>query len=63
MDLMNYMKENGNEVKSAPLGIFSITRNQNEKLKDEIQPGVIFCLKQINNLTDRMKKMLCSLTF
>lgn len=56
MDLMNYMKENGNEIKSAPIGIYSITRNQNEKLKDEIQPGVIFCLKQINNLTEKNEK-------
>jgi len=25
--------------------------NSNEKLKDEIKPGVIFCLKQINHFT------------
>lgn len=56
MDLMNYMKENETAVKNAPLGLFSLTSNLNEKLKDEIQPGVIFCLKQINNLNDSNEK-------
>lgn len=51
MDLFNFMKEHKEEVEKAPLGLFSITVNKNEKLKDEIQPGVIFCLKQINNVT------------
>ncbi|WMJ21228.1 helicase-related protein [Geobacillus kaustophilus] len=46
MDLLNFMKEHKEELERAPFGLFSITANQNEKLKDEIQPGVIFCLKQ-----------------
>lgn len=49
MDLMNYMKKNEDEIKNAPLGLFSITTNKNEKIHDEVQTGVIFCLKQINN--------------
>jgi len=49
MDLMNYMKKNEDAIKNAPHGLFSITTNKNEKIHDEIQPGVIFCLKQINN--------------
>lgn len=56
MDLMNYMKENEIAVKNAPFGLFSLASNQNEKLKEEIQPGVIFCLKQINNLTNTNEK-------
>lgn len=56
MDLMDYMEENESAVKNAPFGLFSLTSNQNEKLKDEIQPGVIFCLKQINNLTEKNEK-------
>ncbi|WP_277679727.1 helicase-related protein [Gracilibacillus dipsosauri] len=56
MDLMNYMKDNGNEIKEAPLGLFSITRNHNDKLQDEISPGVIFCLKQIDNFTESNEK-------
>src|SRR5699024_9906887 len=56
MDLMNYMKDNGEAIKSAPLGLFSITRNHNEMLHDEIQPGVIFCLRQVANVTDSNEK-------
>lgn len=56
MDLLNFMKDNGKEVKTAPLGLFSIARNQNRNLQDEIQPGVIFCLKQIDNITDANEK-------
>lgn len=56
MDLMNFMKENEEKVKNAPSGIFSITENSNVKLKDEIHPGVIFCLKQISNFTDSNDK-------
>ena len=49
MDLLNFMKEHKEAVEKAPLGLFSITVNKNEKLKDEIKPGVIFCLKQIDH--------------
>lgn len=52
MDLLNFMKDNGKEVKTAPLGLFSIVKNQNENLQGEIKPGVIFCLKQIENMAD-----------
>ncbi|SFA56898.1 Superfamily II DNA or RNA helicase, SNF2 family [Anoxybacillus pushchinoensis] len=51
MDLLNFMKKNKDVIEKAPLGLFSITTNKNEKLSAEIQPGVIFCLKQINNFT------------
>ncbi|MBY6273705.1 MAG: helicase, partial [Bacillaceae bacterium] len=51
MDLLNFMKEHKEAVEKAPLGLFSITVNKNEKLKDEIKPGVIFCLKQIDHVT------------
>lgn len=51
MDLLNFMKNNKDVIEKAPLGLFSITTNKNEKLSAEIQPGVIFCLKQINNFT------------
>ncbi|MDF0728960.1 helicase-related protein [Cytobacillus sp. S13-E01] len=56
MDLLNFMKKNKDFVKNTPLGLFSITTNRNEKLKDEIQKGVIFCLKQINNFTSSNEK-------
>lgn len=56
MDLINYMNCNGEEVKLAPFGLFSITTNQNEKLKEEIQPGVVFCLKQIDNFSEQHER-------
>jgi SNF2 family DNA or RNA helicase len=51
MDLLNFMKKNKDVIEKAPLGLFSITTNKNEKLREEIKPGVIFCLKQLNNFT------------
>ena len=56
MDLLNFMKQNEDMVKNAPLGLFSITTNKNENIRDEIQTGVIFCLKQINNFTASNEK-------
>lgn len=56
MDLLNFMKDNGKEVKTAPLGLFSLVSNHNQNLQDEVKPGVIFCLKQIANITDVNEK-------
>jgi len=56
MDLLNYMKDNGGEIKNTPFGLFSITRNTNNRLQDEIKPGVIFCLKQTGQFTDSKDK-------
>lgn len=47
MDLMEYMKENRGKLASSPMGMYAITQIP-EHLKGEIQPGVIFTLKQIN---------------
>lgn len=52
MDLLNYIELHEDEVKNAPIGIFSITHNENSKLHEEIQPGIIFCLKQVQNFTE-----------
>ncbi|GGJ57342.1 hypothetical protein GGR02_001957 [Anoxybacillus voinovskiensis] len=51
MDLLNFMKQNKEMIETAPFGLFSITTNKNEKLRDDIHLGVIFCLKQINHFT------------
>jgi hypothetical protein len=56
MDLLNFMKDNGKEVKTAPLGLFSLVSNHNQNLQDEVKPGVIFCLKQIANITNVNEK-------
>lgn len=56
MDLLNFMKDNGKEVKTAPLGLFSLVSNHNQNLQDEVKPGVIFCLKQVANITEVNEK-------
>lgn len=55
MDLIKYMKENGKKVKTCPTGIYSIVPIK-EKFKNELKPGVIFCVKNIkenNNIEDK----------
>ncbi len=48
MDLSNYMKANVEELETSPNGLFSIVQ-LDERLKNAgIQPGVIFCLKSMD---------------
>ncbi|MGI6767946.1 MAG: helicase-related protein [Bacilli bacterium] len=47
LSLENYMKANPNLLETYPTGIYGVT-SINEKLKEDIAPGVIFCLKQKN---------------
>ncbi|MEH7114374.1 helicase-related protein [Neobacillus niacini] len=56
IDLVNYMKNNTQIVKSIKHHIFSVTKNENKNVIDEIKPGVIFCLKQINNFSSNAEK-------
>lgn len=49
MDLMEYMKLHKEELERSPLGMYAVTSTEVEDLKDQIKPGVIFALKQINN--------------
>lgn len=44
MDLSDYLKENGPLLERMPLGTHAITTIPDE-LTDELQPGVIFCLR------------------
>ncbi|OPJ62561.1 helicase-related protein [Clostridium oryzae] len=48
MDLMEYMKEHKEELGRAPLGMYAVASSCDEDLKDEIKPGVIFTLRQVN---------------
>jgi hypothetical protein len=45
-DLMTYMKKNRNKLDDAQNGLYAITKID-ESLKDEVSPGVIFILRQI----------------
>ncbi|MEG2302328.1 MAG: helicase-related protein [Niameybacter sp.] len=50
MDLMNYMNEHKEVLESAPLGMYAIT-DIPEVLRDQVAPGVIFTMKQLETAT------------
>ena len=50
-ELMDYMKEHLDELEKSPKGIYSIV-DIPEELQDEIEPGVIFLLRQITGTTE-----------
>lgn len=49
MDLMEYMKNHEMELGKSPLGMYAVTTVDDEELKEQIKPGVIFTLKQVNH--------------
>ena len=54
-ELMDYMKEHLDELEKAPAGIYSIV-NIPDELKDELESGVIFLLRQVSGLTESQEK-------
>jgi ERCC4-related helicase len=48
MDLMEYLKHYKKDLEKAPMGMYAITTNEDGLLNDQIKPGVIFTLRQIN---------------
>jgi hypothetical protein len=46
IDLMEYLKHHKNELENYPYGLYSIVKID-DSLKDEVEPGVIFTLKQV----------------
>ncbi|MBN1065402.1 helicase-related protein [Clostridium botulinum] len=48
MDLMDYLNDNREELEKAPKGMYAIV-NIPDSLQGQVKPGVIFCLKQIND--------------
>ena len=52
MDLMNLSKKYETYLENIPPAMFALVKNQNEQLKDEIKPGVIFCLKRVECYDD-----------
>lgn len=52
MDLMNLSKKYEEYIENIPPAMFALVQNQNEQLKDEIKPGVIFCLKRVECYDD-----------
>lgn len=56
MDLINFMDEYEDEIDKTPKGIYSLVENNNQKISEEVKPGVIFCLKKLENYTDDYDK-------
>lgn len=54
-ELMDYMKEHKGELEKAPQGIHSIADIPNE-FKEELEPGVIFLLKQTTGTMENRDK-------
>ena len=52
MDLMNLSKKYEEYLENIPPAMFALVQNQNEQLKDEIKPGVIFCLRRVECYDD-----------
>lgn len=48
MDLADYLKEKRVQLEQMPQGIFAVVR-QDEPLEDELESGVIFCLRSEND--------------
>ena len=59
MDLLDYLNNHREELDKAPKGMYSIV-NIPESLKGQAKPGVIFCIKQIND-NDKIKEFNNSL--
>lgn len=53
MNLVDFNDKNPGVLDALPKGIHAITRNENEDLGKEIKPGVLFCIKNISETTDK----------
>jgi len=48
MDLSEYMKEHMVELTQAPPALYAVTTISDEMVASELEPGAIFCLKNVN---------------
>ena len=54
--LLNYLHSDVDKLKDAPLGLYAVTRSQTHLRKTvDIDPGVIFCLKQVGTTKENEK--------
>ena len=58
MDLTAFAEKNPTTLNEMPTGIFAVSQNYSEKLQDEIKPGIIFCLKSTDDLSQRDRNSL-----
>jgi len=47
MDLSAYMKKNAEALETAPTGLFAVATLDEDLKEDGLEPGVVFCLKNI----------------
>ena len=52
MDLMEYMKQHVEQLEKASFGMYAVSTVNEPLLKEQIKPGVIFTLKQINEFAE-----------
>ncbi len=58
MDLSSFIEQNPTLLDKLPTGIFAVSRNDSEKLNNDIKPGVIFCLKSTDGIVDKERNGL-----
>lgn len=52
MDLSAYMKDHANSLEKAPTGLYAVTNLDADLRDDGLEPGVMFCLKNIGKNID-----------
>ena len=58
MDMLNLKDKYEKYVDEIPNAIYSLVRNNNEKIENEVKPGVIFCLKKVDCYEERNENNL-----
>ena len=58
MDLTTFMEKNPTALSDMPTGIYAVSRNENDQLQNEIKKGVIFCLKSIDEASNKVRNSL-----
>lgn len=52
MDLMEYMKHHTKQLEKAPFGMYAVSSVTDSELQEQIKPGAIFTLKQVNEFAE-----------
>ncbi|WP_085536946.1 helicase-related protein [Massilibacteroides vaginae] len=58
MDLTTFLEKNPTVLSEIPTGVYAVSRNESDKLQDEIKPGVIFCLKSTDKISQDQRNSL-----
>ena len=53
MNLIDFSEKHSGVLDSLPKGIHAITRNEYNELEEEIEPGIIFCLKNTSGTSEK----------